>query len=515
MSEWDPAAFEKSIKVRPLTQDDYESVVELETLCFPGMEPWTKSEYMSQIETFPEGQIAVEYDGHLIGTSASLIVEFDEYGDKHTWDDVAANGYIDNHDPEGDTLYGIEIMVHPDYRGMRIGRRLYDARKELAIRLNLKRIILGGRLPNYRKYADRLSIHEYLEKVVTKAIYDPVLTFQLANGFVIKRLLSDYLPEDKQSAGYAVLLEWVNLHYSPKKPLRMLPSLPVRICVIQYQMRRIQSFDDFANLCEYFVDVAADYKSDFALFPEIFTVQLLSSMPIQRPGKAVRELAKFTPQYMEMFHQLSVKYNINIIGGSHFAEEESQLYNIAYLFKRDGKIEKQYKLHITPNERRWWGVQPGKRFDIFDTDRGKISIQICYDVEFPELSRLAAEQGANMLFVPFCTDERQGYLRVRYCAHARSIENQMYVALAGNVGNLPFVENLDINYAQSGIYTPSDFGFSRDGVAGECTPNTETVVVADVDLEVLKRHRKRGTVLNLQDRRLDLYKVIPINHDYM
>jgi predicted amidohydrolase len=153
-------------------------------------------------------------------------------------------------------------------------------------------------------------------------------------------------------------------------------------------------------------------------------------------------------------------------------------------------------------------VQPGNSVEVFTTDLGKVTIQICYDVEFPEVSRLAAARGARLLFVPFCTDERHGYLRVRYCAQARCIENQIYAAIAGTVGNMPFVENMDIQYAQSAILTPSDFPFARDGVAAECTPNVETVVIHDVDLEQLERARKKGTVLNWLDRRHDLYEVV-------
>lgn len=144
---------------------------------------------------------------------------------------------------------------------------------------------------------------------------------------------------------------------------------------------------------------------------------------------------------------------------------------------------------------------------MFDTDKGKVAIQVCYDVEFPELGRLAAEAGAQIIFVPFCTDERYAYLRVRYCAQARCVENHVYVAMAGTVGNLPDVENMDIQYAQSGIFTPSDIPFTRDGIAAECTPNVETVVIDDVDLELLKRHRQTGSVLNWRDRRTDLYEV--------
>ena len=144
---------------------------------------------------------------------------------------------------------------------------------------------------------------------------------------------------------------------------------------------------------------------------------------------------------------------------------------------------------------------------VFDTDRGKISIQVCYDVEFPELSRVAVDKGANIIFVPYNTDERYGYLRVRHCAQARAIENQVYVAIAGCVGNLPFIENADIHYAQCGVFTPSDFPFARDAIASESVPNIETVVIHDVDVELLRRNRLVGTVRPWTDRRKDLYAV--------
>jgi predicted amidohydrolase len=202
-----------------------------------------------------------------------------------------------------------------------------------------------------------------------------------------------------------------------------------------------------------------------------------------------------------------VKYNINIIGGSHFTIEDDNLYNISYLFRRDGTIEKQYKIHITPSESRWWGVKPGSKVQVFDTDKGKIAILICYDIEFPELARIAVQKGANIIFVPFNTDERRAYLRVRYCAQARCVENQIYVAISGCVGNLPRVKNLDINYAQSAIFTPSDIPFQRDGIAAECSPNIETLIFQDLDIYLLKRHRESGNVLTLKDRRSDLYKI--------
>lgn len=498
---------QKKIIVRLLTIDDYEQLITLQKRCFPGMSVWKKEHLQSQLDHFQNGQICVELAGQIIGSSSSLIIDFDEYGEKHSWDDISDNGYITNHDFEGDTLYGIEIMVDPDFRSMKIGRRLYQARKQLAQNLNLKRIIIGGRVPTYRNYSEKMTIYEYVENVIDKKLYDPVLTFQIANGFTLKRILPDYLGVDNDSRGFALLLEWVNLHYRPKMAERMQPALPVRICAVQYQMRKINSFDEFANQCEYFVDVASTYKSDFVLFPEIFTLQLLSFLPQERPGIAVRKLTGFTKDYIDLFQHLAIRHAVNIIGGSHYTEEKGDLYNISYLFKRDGGIEKQYKIHITPNEQRWWGVKPGNELKVFDTDRGPVSIQICYDVEFPEVGRIATERGAYIFFVPFCTDERHGYLRVKYCAQARAIENQVFVVTSGNVGNIPSVENMDINYAQSAIFTPSDFPFSRDGIAAECQPDIETVVIADVDLETLRRARLNGTVRNWHDRRTDLYQI--------
>jgi predicted amidohydrolase/GNAT superfamily N-acetyltransferase len=500
--------FQKKILVRNLNLEDYHQLIDLQLKCFPGMKPWELEQFKSQLEIFPEGQICVEYRNKIIASSSSLIVDFDIYSDEHNFLEISNKGMITNHTPEGDSLYGIEIMVHPNYRGMKLARRLYDARKELVREKNLMRIVVGGRVPKYGKHKDEMSIEEYVEKVINKVIYDPVLTAQLSNGFVLKRIIPSYFETDKESAGYATLLEWTNLHYSPQPKKRWHVSRPVRICTVQYGMRKIDNFKDFATQCEYFVDVASGYKSDFVLFPELLTTQLLSFIENKRPGIAARELAGFTSQYLELFSSLAVNYNINIIGGSHFIDEDDHLYNVSFLFKRNGEIDKQYKLHITPNERKWWGVEPGDAIEVFDTDVGKVGIQICYDIEFPELTRIMVEKGAQIIFVPFCTDERKGYLRVRYCAQARCIENQIYIAAAGTVGNLPEVENMDIQYAQSGIFTPSDFAFARDGVAAECTPNVETVVVHDVDLEVLKRHRKNGTTLNWLDRRIDLYEVV-------
>ncbi len=500
--------FEWKVVVRPLVMEDYEALIRIQEASFPGMQVWARDQIASQLDIFPAGQLGVEIDGLLVASASSLILEFDPTMAWHDWKKVADEGFIRNHNPRGDTLYGIEIMVDPEFRGMKLSRRLYDARKELCREMNLARIIIAGRLPGFANQAEDLSAREYVEKVMDRTLFDPVLTAQVANGFMLRGLIPNYLPSDSESRGYATFLEWVNLDYRVGAKRRYHHSVePIRLAVVQYQLRTISGFDDFARQCEFFVDSASDYQSDFVMFPELFTTQLLSFAEPQRPGQAARRLAEFTPQYLDLFTELAVKYNINVIGGSQFVLEDELLYNVAYLFRRDGTLGKQYKIHITPSERKWWGVSPGRTVEVFDTDCGTICILICYDVEFPELVRIAAHKGAEIIFVPFNTDTRHGYLRIRHCSLARCVENHVYVAVAGCTGNLPFVENSDIHYAQSAIFTPADAEFARDAIAAESTANIETMIIHDVDVELLRRHRQSGSVQNWNDRRKDLYSV--------
>ncbi|HNL26665.1 MAG TPA: GNAT family N-acetyltransferase, partial [bacterium] len=215
MAELELKEFEKTICARQLTIDDYESVTELQIRSFPGMKPWSYDQFESQIRLFAEGQIGIEYNGLLVASSSSLILDFDPYKDWHSWKEISDNGYIRNHIVNGNTLYGIEIMVDPGYRGLRLARRLYEARKSLARKYNLRSIILGGRIPGYDKFADQMDVKSYVEKVSSKVLVDPVLTTQIANGFVLKRIIPNYLMSDTESRGYATFLEWTNLDYVP------------------------------------------------------------------------------------------------------------------------------------------------------------------------------------------------------------------------------------------------------------------------------------------------------------
>jgi GNAT superfamily N-acetyltransferase len=342
----------KRVVVRQLKLSDYDAVCELQLKCFPGMKPWKQDQFESQISLFPEGQICIEMDGKIVASSSALVVDFDLYDEWQNWAVIADNGYIRNHDGTGNTMYGIEIMVDPDYRGLRLSRRLYDARKQIARDKNLERIIIGGRIPGYHRHAEELTAREYVDKVVAKELVDPVLTAQLANGFVLQRLIPDYLPVDKESMGYASFLEWANFDYRADRRRRWRAVEIVRVAVVQYQMRAVGSFEEFAQGLGYFVDVAADAQSDFVVFPELITTQLLGQYPGVRPGLAARKLDEHTHAFVEHFRQLAIRYNVNIVAGSHFTLEGGKLFNTGYLFHRDGRMRRQHKLHITPAERK-------------------------------------------------------------------------------------------------------------------------------------------------------------------
>lgn len=282
-----------------------------------------------------------------------------------------------------------------------------------------------------------------------------------------------------------------------------------RVACVQYQMDKIASFDEFAAKVRYFVETATtDYGVDYILFPEFFSVQLLSAMEPVAAEEGIRKLAGLTPKFCELMSSLSLGFRTHIIAGSHpVICADGRLQNESMLFFPDGSVASQPKLHITPWEKSCWGIAGGNRLQVFDTPKAKIGILICYDVEFPEAARYLADEGVEILFVPYCTDNRQGHLRVTKCAAARAIENQIYVVAAGVVGNLPHVPAMNVHYGQSAVYTPCDFDFARDGIQAEADPNVEMMIIADLDMAALHRSRAAGSVTPLLDRRGDVFEM--------
>ncbi len=334
-----------------------------------------------------------------------------------------------------------------------------------------------------------------------------MLDFQISNDFHPSKVLTGYLEGDAASSDYAVLLEWDNIYYEkPNKKPSTVKKI-VRLGLIQWQMRSYDNLEELLQNAEYFIDAVSNYRSDFALFPEFFNAPLMAEYNHLSEPDAIRELAKHTGEIVERFSKLAISYNINIISGSMPEIKDEKLYNVGYLCKRDGGTERYEKLHVTPDEAKVWGMQGGTELKAFDTDCGKIGILICYDSEFPELSRLLADEGMDILFVPFLTDTQNGYSRVKNCSQARAIENECYVAIAGSVGNLPNVHNMDIQFAQSMVFTPCDFAFPSNGIKAEATPNTEMILIADVDIDLLRELNQFGSVRNLKDRRKDIFQL--------
>lgn len=281
----------------------------------------------------------------------------------------------------------------------------------------------------------------------------------------------------------------------------------VRVASVQFEMRRIASLGEFEDRITYYTRVASEYGAQFVVFPELFTLQTLSLAPnLLGPNEAIEALTGYTPRFEALLKDIATRYRINVIGGTHVTRIASgDIRNIAYAALRDGSLHRQEKIHATPSERSYWGVSGGHGNKVIQTDCGPIGIAICYDSEFPEQVRHLVDQGAMMLFVPFCTDDRNGYLRVRYCCAARAIENQIYVVMSGVCGNLPNVGNMDVHYAQGAVLTPCDLPFAWNGIRADAEPNVETMIAADVSLADLVEARLRGTVQNLNDRRTDLY----------
>jgi predicted amidohydrolase/GNAT superfamily N-acetyltransferase len=502
----------KTIKTRLWTKADIPAVAECQKAAYQDIpkDQWCdERHYEMQLDTFPEGQFLVEVDGKVAAYATSLIVQLDDESHQYSYDEITGHDTFSTHDPSGDTLYGADIAVHPDYRSRGCAKRLYSKRRQLLRRYNLRRMLAFGRMPGYRKFAGQMTPEEYAQKVIGEELDDPALSVHLRAGYSVKRVILDLFP-DRSSMNYSTLLEMINPRFNPQKkristsPLSK-PVRKIRVCAAQYRMNPVSSWDDFVRNVEFYADTAETYHCHFLLYPEYFAAQLFSMMP---RNMTIREgalkLAEKTDAFTQLFSDMAQKRNLFIIGGSYPVLRSGRLYNISHLFTPSGNVYSQDKLHVTPDEREEWGITPGETLNVFDTPYGRIAIQVCYDIEFPETVRLLTLAGVQVIFVPFSTDERKAYKRIRVTAHARAIENYIYTVIAGCVGNLSSRQYL-LNYGQAAVFTPSDFGFPPDAVAGEADPNLETVVIAELDFAILAEQRVVGSIRPLFDRRVDLY----------
>lgn len=201
--------------IRTTELSDIDALLKLQTAVYPTISPWKRDQLVHQLEVFPEGQLAAVLNGRIVGCASSLVILWDEWADEHTWNQITSAGTFDTHNTAGLTLYGAEVFVDPRLRGMRVGHRLYGGRRQLCRQLNLRRIIACGRLPGYQALSQQMSIELYAKKVLWGDLVDPVLSFQLREGFRYCGIMYDYLPEDHDSRGHAALIAWLNLDYDP------------------------------------------------------------------------------------------------------------------------------------------------------------------------------------------------------------------------------------------------------------------------------------------------------------
>lgn len=510
-----------AVKVRRWKKADIPALIECQNAAYPNIDDDSlvdDRKMLMQIEAFPDGLFLAECDGKVVGYCTSLILQLDDDSPWYSYDEITGVGTFSTHDPSGDTLYGSDIAVHPDYRGKGVAGKLYVRRKGLLKRYNLRRMVAGGRIPGYSKQAKKMSAEEYIEKVKAGELKDPALSMHLKAGYEVLSVHYGYL-NDAESMNYATYLNMENPDFDPDK--RMIAAAPIRrpvrkirVCAAQYEMRQITSWEELEHQVRFFVETANEYHCHFLLFPELFTAQLFSMLPQNMEAlNALREVAKFHDRYVEMFRRFAKEYSLYIIGGSHPVESGGELRNVAHLFTPAGDVHVQEKMHISSVERRYYHMQPGDKLRVFDTPLGRIGVLISYDIEFPELARLLTLHGVEVLFVPFSTDERKSYYRVRHCAQARAVENIIYVVMTGSVGNLPQVRSFLVNYSQAAICTPCDIAFPSNGVMEQADPSSETVIIGELDLNDLAMARDIGSVKPLQDRRNDLYELnarIPI-----
>lgn len=205
--------------IRTMTKEDISKIVELQKASFPDMASegvyWKSHQLEAHLEVFPEGQFVAEYHGKIVGSCSSLIIKLEPEYKAHTWKEACGDSLFKNHDPNGDTLYGADVSTHPDFRRLGIATKLYRARKDLAIQLGLKRIIAGGRIFNYCNFAKELTPLDYVKKVKRREIKEPVLSFQLRNGFKFIKILPNYM-KDPRSLNYATFIEWKNPFFVEK-----------------------------------------------------------------------------------------------------------------------------------------------------------------------------------------------------------------------------------------------------------------------------------------------------------
>jgi len=277
----------------------------------------------------------------------------------------------------------------------------------------------------------------------------------------------------------------------------------VKIATAQYDISFLENWSSYQSKVERWVVEAAEQDAKILLFPEYASMELASLFGEAVYSSLSRQLAamqSLLDDYLDLFRSLAKKYQCIIQPGTFPVKTDSGAYrNRAYLFMPDGQVDYQDKLMMTRFENEQWLIQKGEELRYFDTEYGRIAINVCYDSEFPMLARKQVEAGANLILVPSCTDTLAGYHRVKIGCQARALENQCYVVQSTLVGDAPWSEAVDVNIGAAAIYTPVDRGFPDNGILAEGKLNAVQWVIAEVSLSACGTVREQGQVFNYRD----------------
>jgi predicted amidohydrolase len=290
----------------------------------------------------------------------------------------------------------------------------------------------------------------------------------------------------------------------------------LRVASTRFELRAETSPEAFGT---HLISVATQAKrqgAELLVLPELVTTGLLASRPdadefvAAELSRLYRELFPgLTDYYAELLRSLATETGMTIAGGSHFREASDGGYrNTAYVAHPDGRLEKQDKLHLTPPERSM-GMSPGDSVLITRIGPFTAAVQICADLEFPEVSRHLASRGVDLILAPSLTWNRRGATRVRYAAHARAMENQLYVVTSTLTGTSG-IPNDGALYGtgQAAVATPIDriFGLN-DGLLASTTGSGQTeFLIADLDLDLVRKSRDNPEPPGLAFIRPDLYE---------
>ena len=476
------------IVVRTATPEDIPNLYKCQSLAYGGM---SKEELCSerllklQQNAFPEGILLAEVDEALVGYATCLIVTLDEDSPWYSYNEITGGGAFTTHSPSGDTLYGADIAVHPEYRGRGVATALYKARKKLLRRLNLKRMVAGGRIPGYESVADKMTPEEYVGKVIDGQLFDPSLNAHLRAGYQVKGVHHGYL-DDEQSLNYATFLEYENPQFRPNRhrisvtPLRRRHS-KIRLCLAQTDFASIKSFDQLLDTIASTLEKAEAQGVQLILLPDQW-------YPLE-DAEATPERSREFSDFLESQCRSHGLY----LAAEKYPSQPGELGRLA-LQAPSGELGSQARLHLS-------GKQTGTtrspaELTLFDTSLGRIGLLAGYDAVFPEVVRRLTLAGMQLLLCSIDTKERNEYLRLRFCAKARAVENSIFVGLC-NKGD-------STSYGESAVFTPCDFGFPDSGDAARAGTFGPTSVVHDLDIGSLEAVREIGVVTPLKDRRLDV-----------